>query len=171
MSLFTRVGLTIFLVYHLAAVVLLPNPGSILARAFAPILNPYAATLAINSPWRFFAPNPGRHRYIEVELTKPDGDTETFFWPPRERDDILTENYNRRTNHSIMTTSTVERLHKYFAPWICRRFPDAESFSMRPVVIDIPSIEKAGIIDKKFAELEARVDFPPQRFDCERSHQ
>lgn len=163
----TKLIVSAFIGYHLLAIIIFPNPESILARGLAPILRPYGDMLAINTPWRFFAPNPGRQRYVEVEFSGP-GQDSTMTWPPKDRDGLLTENYNRRTYHSILTTATYERIEKYFVPWVCQDHPAIDGFTMRVVTVAIPTIERANFARSNFSEMSEEQNFTSQFYDCHR---
>lgn len=174
-----RVLLSVFLVYHLLVVLLLPSGASLEARALSRILVPYANTLAMNNSWVFFSPGPSPNIYLEYELEGADleplvaeaegtdiiGDEPRIFPPPK-RTRWFNDHYFRSLYVMRYFALDPLKLERYFAPWICRRHPEAASVVVRAVVEPVPGIEKAWS-GESFVEMFQRVDMERHRFGCE----
>ena len=152
------------------------NPHSIPARRAPHFMLHYASTLGLNTPWRFFSPNPPiGERYLEYEVHKEgafseDGfDEEAFsyhYWPPKPSSLLFQANINRAFTHSIATTSSEERLRDFFIPWLCRKHPEAYSISIQAKTKRLPSIEIAQIKKTRFEFLSESYDFSLKEHLC-----
>ena len=171
-----RILLSLFLVYHLIAVVLLPNPYSVVGRVFTPLFTTYASTLGMNTTWQFFSPNPMPHRYLSYTFSSSEtaeeadkvieGEDEDHYWPPRDRSQIWRENYNRQVYHSVVTTVLRDKTPTHLIPWLCQRHPGAVSISLYAHAKQLPSIERAKIEGKSIAEMAEIQDMNLGEFSC-----
>ncbi len=74
--------LSAWIVFHLLAVVIMPNKNTYLGYLFARWLEPYANSLELASNWNFFAPEPGMPMRLEFETVDSKGDQLVHdFWP------------------------------------------------------------------------------------------
>ncbi len=174
-----KVALSLFVIYHLLAVLILPNPHSIVGRRMAPYLTPYANFFQLNTTWRFFAPDPTPNVFYEYEVIRRDWldnewdeseDWEDFAkpirWPPDDYKGFFTENYNRLVYHSRFVTLTEQRTGQFLVPFLCRRHPEAGGISVQSVTEKVPSIDRAHLDRGSFEDLTRSFHSQALRFDC-----
>ncbi len=147
-SLIAKIILSVFVIYHLVAVTLIPNPDSLLTRTLSPLILPYTNTFGLNTPWQFFSPDPSSHVYFEYELSPPDENSKisTYRWPPASKEGYLADNYMRLIYHSRYTTSSPDRIDQFLIPWLCRHHPGAREITLRTLSEELISIDKATLI-------------------------
>lgn len=172
-----KIVLSIFIVYHLAAVLILPNGSSLLGRKLARFLTPYANTLALNASWIFFSPAPTPMFTLEYEVEMADGtelhsaevgadgEPAKFQFPPQ-RKDLFDDGYSRRLTLVRFFSINDERVRRNLIPYLCRSHPGARSISIRPVVERVPDLETAGLDSNSNLEGE-KEELPGQTFYCE----
>jgi hypothetical protein len=140
--------LSVWLIYHLANVIVLGNGGSIAARRLEPYLLPYSNTLGINSTWNFFSPDPAHTMYFEyrIRFENEKGDTikEPIegFLPPEKRQLVLNSSERRLLYAMRFLIIEPSRLQNIMAPWLCRKYPGASEISIRHYVYSIPNLDK-----------------------------
>ncbi|HVK61786.1 MAG TPA: hypothetical protein VM432_09565 [Bdellovibrionales bacterium] len=165
-----KIVLSLFIVFHLSAVLILPNSSSLMGRRLSWLFLDYANLMIFNRTWQFFSPGPMPNMYLEYEVETEDNALEdvreTYQWPK--------SNVNRFNNDFFLRTvagmrflgSNEVNFHKYFIPYLCRQHPGAVAVNMRSVVEQIPSIERAGEYED-FLDMQQRFDLPSQRYSCE----
>lgn len=157
-----------FVAYHLLAVGLLPNGGSLEARAVAPALVPYANTLGMNNAWVFFSPGPSPNIYLEygLENSEMEGlEDEPRVFPAHKTSRLYSERYFRSLYIMRYFTMDPSKLERFLAPWLCKQHPEAHAITLRPVFEQVPGIERAWS-GESFSEMLERVDFERRRFTC-----
>ena len=124
--------LSLWLVYHLTAVVIVPNFNSLLGEMFGRFFIHYTNTLGISIPWQFFSPDPSVKVYWQYSLDYPDKEEgvieremELHQWPPSQSTQFFRASYYRKIYQSRMTSSTAETYHKLFIYWLCKKHPQA----------------------------------------------
>lgn len=168
LSVFARVALSLFLVYHLCVIVLLPNGGSLEARAVSPVLVPYANQLAMNNAWVFFSPGPSPNIYLEYDLEDSDMNTldpEPRVFPQHKNSRWFSDSYFRSLYVMRYFTLDPIKQERFFAPWLCRQHPEAYAIVIRSVFENVPGIEKAWS-GETFEDMLQRVDHERRRFTC-----
>lgn len=138
--------LSLFVVFQVSVVFVLPNPDSILYRETYKYFASYANTLGFNTTWRFFSPNPFMW-VVEYDVI-PDLDAwrglefETYRYPSSLQDVGTREGFNRRLNFGMFMTSQDRLLENYFGPFLCKRHPEAEIIAIYMVGRETPSIDR-----------------------------
>ncbi|RYZ64297.1 MAG: hypothetical protein EOP05_22260 [Proteobacteria bacterium] len=171
MTRFWKVLISVFLAYHLAAVILLPNSSSIIGRQLGWFFLPYANPLLFNRTWQFFSPGPAKAFFLEYEvyLEGDDGmgsdDTKLFTYPTGSDRFKLDDYYMRMLAGVQFVAIQPVPFAKYFVPYLCKKHPGAESLNIRTIFEDLPAIE-AATRDKSFEEMAKRVDTPRQTYPC-----
>lgn len=165
-----KLGLSVFVIYHLFVVLTVPNPQSYLTREVASFILPYANTLSINTPWQFFSPEPSSYVYYEYEVIPDSLDEEmkTYQWPPKDRSEYLIDNYMRLIYHSRFSTSSEQRIHQFFLPWLCRYHPEAREITMRIMSEELVSLDKAVIVGGPLSNLLDIRTWNRIPYNCER---
>jgi hypothetical protein len=141
-----KIALSVFIVFHLYVVFVLPNPDGILYRASHAWISPYGNQFGFNTTWRFFSPNPAV-KVLEYDVFTRDinGELqgETFRFPQNLEQEDSRENFNRKMNFSMYMMSRNELLEKVLGPRLCQMHPGAESVSISMRGHEQPTIESS----------------------------
>ena len=144
-----KVLLSILICFHLLAILVLPNPNSILSREL-PWLTEYGNLLFINTTWRFFSPNPlirtveyRTYRFDEddnvVSSTEKSFPSADYAWGER-------ETYNRTLNFAMIASSRAEWAQQLLGPVLCRQNPQADEITVTQIRRDFYALEKARLM-------------------------
>lgn len=176
---YLKVGLSFFIVYHLATILVLPNSDSIISRKISPVLAPYANALGLNTSWRFFSPEPSPTIFFVYDADMTDGGVmapkDQFWrdrgfitgrWPPENPKGMIKENVKRLVYHSRFATMSRDRVEKFMGSLLCRFFPKAQTVSVRAVMREIPSIEKSVLTEEEFGQSSRERDMDNFEFSC-----
>ena len=160
---------SLWVVYHLVVIVIMPQPLSLLYAPLKPYLMPYAYTLKFSNIWSFFAPNPDHYSYFEYDVyyessvrhqkTKkgrrgkrsgrfktPRQNKKTFIWPlSRKESERVSLNHNRLIWHSIFFyhRSSPRTVRRYLLPFLCRLHPRGLRVVARAMRVKRPPFSKA----------------------------
>ncbi len=163
-----RFALSVFLLYHLAAIVVMPNAGSLLGRKFSRYFTDYTNTLGINTTWQFFSPGPAPVFYLEYDIETAGAEEGVSYQiPPKRRASYYDDLYNR-TLYSMrfFVLAPIDTFEHYFVRSLCRQHPEAESITVRTVGEPVVNIERAGG-SESFDELSEKIPLKErQRFHC-----
>jgi hypothetical protein len=171
-----KIILSIFILFHLAVVVVLANGSSYFGRSLSPYLLSYANALGINCTWNFFSPDPANTMYYKVRVYYEDGlgneikEPEEFFFPP-EKGQIVVNSSRRRTLYAVrFLTLDSSRLKTVMGPWICRQHLGASRVRMDHIVAEIPSLDVAVnqkseplqnlVVEKNYISAEVNCNRP-----------
>ncbi|MCB0407118.1 MAG: hypothetical protein KDD34_02875 [Bdellovibrionales bacterium] len=161
---------SLFLVYHLMAILIMPNPGSYVERHFGFLFYGYTSTLGINTPWQFFSPNPATKMFYEYEIIENEGSdslTQTYRWPPeKNHTNMIGANYKRLIYHSWYTTSSEERKSKFLMNYLCRKHPSAISISLKSFSEKVPPMERFRFDKLSLAKAREYKSWSIESFDC-----
>lgn len=141
-----KVGLTLFIVYHLYAVMLVPNSaGSYLGGRSAFLIEPYLNFFEFVTCWGFFAPDPGPPPiFVEWELEGESGQTlSKGHFPDYPDPYFLRERQNRRSVIVRFMSLDDTRSEKMLAPYLCEQNPKAVSVSLWRTYYNLPTLEDA----------------------------
>ena len=151
-----RVGLkfllSVFILYHLAMIFIIPNRFSMLHEKLMPYFVPYAQSFSLFSSWDFFAPNPTKYFFYEYEVVSTKDQVDTFRWPPsREESQKIFFNHNRLINHSrFFILLGQQGIKKYFLPYLCLIHPLAKEISVKVIIENRPHFKKAKTFKRGF---------------------
>jgi hypothetical protein len=153
----TRLGikiiLTLWICYHILTMIIMANGTSVVGRTIGQYFTPYANVLNLNTTWNFFSPDPTNTMYIEYQIYFENevGDeikptlTEYF---PAEKDQMVFDNFRRRYLYPMRFFAVSEqRLSLGFAPWLCRKYPEASRVKARTNIERIPLLDRMKYID------------------------
>jgi hypothetical protein len=144
-----KVLLSIFILFQISAVFILPNPEGILYRELAPVVVNYGNLFGFNTTWRFFSPNP-MVRVLEYDLYTRDAagslQSETFRHPRLLKEERFREVYNRKLNNGMYMMGQPEKLKLIMGPWLCRQHPQAETISVYARGLVLPTMEKSQLM-------------------------
>lgn len=135
-----KAALSIFIVYHLFAVLLVPNGQSFLGSKSAKWVEPYVNLFEFTNNWSFFAPEPGPPPiYIEYELIDREGHSSEFGrWPSLHNPYALRERQNRKIAAAEFMMSSEVRAEKMMIPYLCKEHNNVGSVRLWRVVYSIP---------------------------------
>ena len=146
-----KIFISLFVVYHLLMVAIIPNRYSMLFDALRPYLMPYAHTLAMDSVWGYYAPNPIIYFYFRYEVIKKNS-VETYRWPPtRQESKRILFNHIRFVVHSqYFFRMDKNNIRRHFIPYLCRLHPMAKEIAIKIKYENRPHFKKAKIMDLPF---------------------
>jgi hypothetical protein len=161
--------LSVFLLYHLFTVILLPNSSSLAGRQMSRYVIPYGNLFGFNTTWQFFSPGPAPTFFLEYEIETADSydlpPEEPRQYPDPRQGYSWSESFNRRFYGMRFFALDTFRLERFFIPFLCRMHPEAEFVTVQGIFEKIPAIERANEW-ADFKEMSERFTFPRQRFSC-----
>ncbi len=171
-----KVVLSIFIVYHLAAVIVLPMGSGLLIRELGRYFVPYANLLQMNTTWQFFSPGPSPIFYLEYTyLFETDdagessqSESEPKLLPERRTGFGYSDFYNRRLFSMRFFSLNEQRLARYLVPWLCRQNEKATSVSVRQMFGQIQGVERARKDHdlEDFSDMAVPMNFPSSTHTC-----
>lgn len=134
--------LSIFLIYHLFAVILAPNIRTYLGTRASSLVAPYIAFFELASEWGFFAPDPGPPPvYIEYEIYGAGGTSvKKGSWPEKKDPFWIRERQNRRVGVARFLMAHPERIEKMMGPYLCHSHSEAHSIGLWRIMASIPRL-------------------------------
>jgi hypothetical protein len=152
-----KVLASLFIAYHLLAIITFPMTWSIWGRTLDPYLAPYGNSFGMNVAWQFFSPLPSPTMYIEYVIVRPENsenlENETVgYWPPRDRRGYWRENWLRRTYSARYFGNDQNRMGTVFGAWLCRQNKGAEKVEMAFFVYMPPPMNEM-LAGRSFKEL------------------
>ncbi len=164
--------LSLFLVYHFLAVVILPMGSGLIIREVGHYFITYANQFGFNTTWQFFSPGPSPSFYLEYSYgfdleDNPEG-YETHLLPEKRVGTSWSDFYNRRLFSMRFMALNAERSRKYLAPYLCRLKPEAKTVTLRTLVTKVESVDRAmlGAEVQDFSDLALRSELPQGTFFC-----
>ncbi|CAN5651200.1 hypothetical protein BH10BDE1_BH10BDE1_12530 [soil metagenome] len=168
--------LSIFVVYHLAAVIVLPMGSGLVIRELGRYFVSYANLFDLNTSWVFFSPGPSPIFYLEYTYTYPakndDDDSlnesEPQLLPEKRVGFSVSDFYNRRLYSMRFLSLDPEKMERYLVPWLCKQDAKAESVSVRELFGEIESVEKhrGKFGADSFSDMTEPKTMPRQTFHC-----
>lgn len=142
--LIAKVALSLFVVFHVAAVFILPNPGSLLYNATQSVVQKYGTGFGIHTTWRFFSPNPLIKNLEYRVIGSPDNSSEVIHRYPQDVNEVKNrESFNRVMNYAMFMTISRETLEKHLNRHLCEKWPKATSIEYEIVGNEFSPIERA----------------------------
>lgn len=134
--------LSAWIVFHLAAVAMVPHSGHYLKTRLSPVMLPYLEMLGLAVPWRFFAPEPGpAPTYVDYELLNSAGEQIRRGEFPEHPDPyILRDRQNRRIGLTTFLVIQSSRIDTVLSAWFCRE-PGVHSVRLWRVVYPVAPIQ------------------------------
>lgn len=165
-----KIVLSLFILYHLAAVTILPNGSSMIGRKLSWLFLPYANPLLFNRTWQFFSPGPMSAFYLEYNLATNEGFAADearapFIYPPHRKNAALDDFYMRTLAGMRMIATQEGPFEDYFIPFLCRLHPQAVALDLRSVLEELPPIEKSEPF-QNFKDMSERTTLPRKLYPC-----
>ena len=139
--------LSLFILYHLAMVFIMPQYMSMIHERLIPYFISYAHTLSFTTSWDFYAPNPTYYYYFQYEVVNSKNKVGTFRWPPsRKESKRIYLNHNRLIYHArFFMLLGHKNIRKHFMPYLCYLHPEATEITLQVMFEDRPHFKKAKI--------------------------
>ena len=149
---FLKVFLSLCIFYHLAMIFIIPHRMSMVYERLMPYFSSYANTLALNTTWDFYAPNPSHYYYFEYAVIDLRDKVSTFRWPPsRVESKRIYLNHNRLIYHSrFFMILGKQPIRKHFLPYLCSLHPEATEITIKAILEDRPHFKKAKVFRPRF---------------------
>lgn len=150
-SLWLRVILSFFIVYHLTVIVVLANGSSFLGRTLDPWITAYGNFLGFNMTWNFFAPDPAHTMFIHYNIRFEDSDGKELQEPldgyiPPEKEKIVIQSSQRRFLYAMRRLILDEKSIKaILGPFLCRDHPGASSVHIEHILEPIANLDQSRI--------------------------
>jgi hypothetical protein len=148
-----RIGLSLFLCFHLSCIILAQNKRAYLGYRFSSIIEPYTNVFEIGTAWSFFSPDPGPPMHLEWELLDEKGKTLKKGQEPQPSHAFqIPERQNRRIAMSYLMAASDEKADRLMAPYLCKHYPQADSVNLWRVVYITPSFNDVAAGNRKVGD-------------------
>lgn len=138
--------MSLWILYHLVGILIMPSPQSILVKNWAWFFRPYLNALTINTTWNLFSPDPATAGFMNVQMVSQEFETgvKEFTWPrmadQKDRDPrFARELYFMR--YMVMNENHIKNI---VIPEICKQDKSIQEVSLRFYTTVIPSLEVAS---------------------------
>jgi len=157
-----KAALSVFIVFQLTVVLLAPNGDHYIGTLLKPVIEPYANFFELTNKWSFFAPDPGPPPvFVEYEVLAKHEETITQARFPQEKNPyFIRDRQNRRIASVEFMMPGEDRVEKVMVPYLCGKFPEAESVKLWRVAYQVPPIEDVASGKRKIGDevnMERRV--------------
>ena len=146
-----RILFTLFLGFHVFAILVMPNSNSILGRKLGPFIAPYANMVGMYASWEFFSPDPTQPFYFNYAIYFENDEGEELndpiegSFPEWKTERTLSPNKMRLKYALRFFSFTNEGIVNAFISYLCRQNPSATRIKVRSVFEVVPSLDKAQI--------------------------
>lgn len=169
-----KVILSVWIVYNIATMVVMPNAGSFFGRKYGHIFAPYANSVGLNASWNFFSPDPAHTMYIKyfVEFTGADGEPtqeSILGYFPEEKNQMVLDT-NRRRELYVMRFMMIgqNRLQGLFAPWLCKKHPGATNIHIEQVIETVAPLDEVLLAkEETVKELSKEIQYANFDYHCD----
>ncbi|MNK08116.1 hypothetical protein D3C87_260440 [compost metagenome] len=170
-----KIALSLWAVYQIFVIMVMPNLGSYLGRSALPFVSPYASALGFNASWNFFSPDPAHTMYIRYMVryddvnNMQDSDKEPvqgYF--PREKNKGIADMTRQRELY-IMRFMIIapKRLQYLMGPWLCRQYPGATSLELEHVIETVAPLDEAVTFrDENIRDLSRELQVIRTDYSC-----
>jgi hypothetical protein len=174
--------LSLWIVYNIVVIVVMPNAGSYFGRITSRFIGPYANSVGLNAGWNFFSPDPAHTMYIRymvyfnnstISDSMGDSTAETEKDPiegyfPAEKNTMISSMFRSRELY-VMRFMIINRSHlkNLFGPWLCRQYPGATSVDMEHVIETVAMLDEAAAFrNESMSQLSKEMQFEAERYRC-----
>lgn len=146
---------SVFLIFHVFVIVLMPNGMSYPGRALGPLVQPYAAILGLKTSWNFFSPDPAHTMYLKMTLFWQDEDggfsreAEELYFPEARNGRVMDVSKRRELYAMRYLMLDSKRVEALLGPWVCKRYPGLTALEIQQVVEPIPDLDRAVLFSKE----------------------
>lgn len=172
-SQFLKLFISLWLVFHLAIMIVMPNSGSYLGRHFENLFVSYANALNLNTPWNFFSPDPAHTMYFRYTIYFKNDFLEDIKDPvegyfPEGKEDAPQTSSGRRELYAMRyMILEPSRVDKFLGPWLCKQYEGATHIKLEHIVDTIPPLDRA-VFDKKIkvSEMGEKIEIINRDYNC-----
>lgn len=164
---------SLWILYHLFVIVVMPNAHSYMGRVFSSYLTPYANGFGFSSGWNFFSPNPAQTLYIRylIYFTDENGDSEKEsiegFFPAEKNQGTFDPRLRRELYSMHFLLRDPHRLESLFVPYLCRTHPGATVVRIEFVNQTIPPLDQVVTLKQEsVTDLSKQIEFIKQEYSC-----
>ncbi|AHZ84474.1 hypothetical protein [Bdellovibrio bacteriovorus] len=172
--------LSLWIVYNIFVMLVMPNVGAYFGRVTANVVTPYANTVGLNAGWNFFSPEPAHPMYLkytvnylytEGENAGEEAKEPVYGFFPLEiaKDNRPLPNITRKREWALMRYMVLDpkRLRVLMGPWFCRQYPGATSVDMEHVIETIPFLDQAvRFREDSVSDLSKEVQYIRESYSC-----
>jgi hypothetical protein len=164
---------SLWILYHLFSIIVMPNAGSFVGRVFQSYITPYSNTFGFSSSWNFFSPDPAHTMYMRymIYFTDENGDAqkepiEGFF--PAEKNQGTFDPRRRRDMYMMhFMLLDPRRIESIFVPYLCKHNPGATNIRVDFVIETIAPLDQVMTMKQEsMADLSKQLEYIKQEYPC-----
>ncbi|UXR63562.1 hypothetical protein EZJ49_10795 [Bdellovibrio bacteriovorus] len=184
--------LSLWIVYNIFVMLVMPNVGAYFGRVTANVVTPYANTVGLNAGWNFFSPEPAHPMYLKYTVYYPEPEitpenapeseegsgssspleerdpVEGYFPVQNDKRDVPNITHKREWALMRYMVLDAKRLRILMGPWLCRQYPGAVSITMEHVIETIPFLDQAvRFQDESMKDLSKEVQSLRETVSCQ----
>lgn len=172
-SLLFKAFLSLWILYNIFTMLVMPNVGAYFGRISSRFITPYANTVGLNASWNFFSPDPAHVMYIRYHINYTDAEgnptKEAFegYFPP-EKNQAVRSLFKKRELY-VMRFMVIDpkRLKIFMGPWLCRQYPGASSVDMEHVIETVPPLDQVvAFKDEGVKDMSQEVQYTRETVSC-----
>lgn len=167
-NLFFKICVSVFLVYHLSAIIVMPNQSSFVGRTLSPYFSKYSNQLGLSYDWSFFAPEPTDPLHLKVGFI--DFGSRDTVWnmqvPPLGPQFDINPNSRRKTEQVRRMLMDVSLL-KEFARHLCLKRRSTKYVVIATFAEKIALFDHFLLLGQDLAPNQTVETQPERTFDCE----
>jgi hypothetical protein len=134
---------SLWIVFHLIAIVIVPNASSVLTFELQKAVVPYTNLIGFHSFWQFFSPDPGAAVFFRVRLYEKEHLLTTFDYPPKTDPYWIRSRYNRRVSSvRFFSRPPADGVTRHIGPFFCRQNAKATSAEISLLVMRPPTFDE-----------------------------
>lgn len=172
-KLLLKILLSLWIVYNIVVMLVMPNIGSYLGRTFSRYLTPYAGAVGLSAGWDFFSPDPAHTLYIEYTVYFPSSADGEFrdpiegFFPPEKNRPVHDPVRKRDLYAARYMAISPRRLRILFGPWLCKQHPGATQVNTKIIIETVPPLDKV-VQRPELAvnDLSERIEYANEDIPC-----
>ena len=174
-SLILKVLLSLWAVYQIIVILVMPNLGPYLGRGVQPAVSAYASTVGFNAGWNFFSPDPAHIMYIHYVVHygaegSEDKEPVDAYFPPEKNKGIFSLTRQRELYAMRFMVIDPSRLKTLFGPWLCKQYPGSSYIEMEHVIETIAPLQQiVTLSDETVESLSKEVQFVRASHSCDGS--
>lgn len=173
-----KVILSVWIVYNIIVLMLMPNIGSYIGRLTSGAVAPYANIVGLNAGWNFFSPDPAHTMYLRYTLHFEDANGEQIldsvegYFPPEKNKRILNEVKKRAQYAMRFMIVDPKRIKVFFGPWICRQNPTASAVTVEAVIETVPFLDNVVLQSQTEVDaLSEKLQYVREEISCNPDNQ
>lgn len=173
LSLGLKAILSLWIVYNIFTMLVMPNIGAYFGRVSSRFITPYANTVGLNASWNFFSPDPAHVMYIRYLINYTDAEgtptkeaVEGYF--PPEKNQAVQSIFRKRELY-VMRFMVIDpkRLKVFMGPWLCRQYPGATSVDMEHVIETVPPLDQVvAFKNEGVKDLSQELQYTRETISC-----